>query len=294
MTVIDGPIQPIPSIRRIESQWVVLGQALFTSPLLSKDSSVSCATCHDLANGGEDSMAVSTGIGGLKGTRNAPSVFNAVFNFRQFWDGRSHDLSDQIAGPIHNPLEMGSNWEEVINKLSKDDYFSHAFKALSEEGVTQANIIKAITIFEESLITPNAPVDRYLLGDKHALSPDQERGLQKFIDYGCVTCHQGRNIGGNVFQKIGRIDRVPKHLLKDKGRYLITENKFDEHVFKVPSLRNIEKTAPYFHDGSVADLNQAIRIMARGQLGLELEDNDVSDLRAALTAFTGEMPASLQ
>lgn len=289
-----GPIQPIPNIQSIDSAWVKLGKALFISPLLSKDNSISCFSCHDLYNGGDDGKMVSDGIGGAKGTRNSPTVLNATFNFRQFWDGRSHDLRDQVSGPIHNPIEMGSSWAEITLKLKNDEQLNLLFLQLSEEGVTQANIIKAITTFQESLVTPNAAIDRYVLGDKDALSESQKRGLEKFIDYGCITCHQGRNIGGNLFQKIGRIDRVPNHLLDDKGRYLITENSYDEYVFKVPSLRNIAQTGPYFHDGSVQDLKQAIRIMAKGQLGLDLDDNDVTDIYNILLAFTGDLPSSLR
>lgn len=294
MVEVDGPIQPIPNIKTIDPEWVALGKDLFISPLLSKDGSVSCASCHDLSGGGDDGLAVSVGVGKALGHRNAPSVLNAVFNFRQFWDGRSHDLADQAPGPIHNPLEMDSSWPEIIEKLSSNDYFVTRFKRISQNGITRANIVKAITIFEQSLVTPNAPIDRYILGDKNALSVAQKRGLKKFIDYGCITCHQGRNIGGNLFQKIGRLDGVPKHLLEDKGRFLITDNPYDEHVFKVPSLRNIALTSPYFHDGSVDELSQAIRIMAKGQLGLDLDTADVSDLQEILMAFTGDTPSSLR
>ena len=291
---VDGPIQPIPTIKQIDTPWVNLGKALFLSPLLSKDNSISCASCHDLNGGGDDGKTVSTGVLNALGTRNSPSVFNAVFNFRQFWDGRSHDLSEQVAGPVHNPIEMASSWSEITAKLKGNEYFRTQFGQLSEDGVTQANIIKALIIFEESLVTPNAPIDRYVLGDNTALTDSQKRGLEKFINYGCITCHQGRNIGGNLYQKIGRIDAVPKHLLSDKGRYLITENDYDEHVFKVPSLRNVVLTAPYFHDGSVLELEQAIRIMAKGQLGLDLDDSDVADIHNILSAFTGDMPSSLR
>lgn len=291
---VDGPIQPIPHIKVIDEQWVGLGKELFLSPLLSKDNSISCASCHDLNNGGDDGKSVSTGVGGAPGSRNSPSVFNAVFNFRQFWDGRSHDLRNQVSGPIHNPVEMQSSWAEIALKLQNNEYFRAKFLSVSDDGVTQTNIIKAITIFEESLITPNAAIDLYILGNKKALSNSQRRGLEKFINYGCVTCHQGRNIGGNLYQKIGRIDSVPKHLLEDEGRYIITENPYDKHVFKVPSLRNIALTAPYFHDGSIDNLEQAIRIMAKGQLGLDLNDTDVSDIHNLLQAFTGDTPSSLR
>ncbi|GAA3915136.1 hypothetical protein GCM10022277_07140 [Litoribacillus peritrichatus] len=267
---------------------------MFNSPLLSADNSVSCASCHDVFHGGDDGLPVSTGINQQVGTRNSPSVLNAVFNFRQFWDGRSLNLKDQAEGPIHNPVEMGSDWDEVLEKLRSEPNFVQSFQDLSEDGITVENILKAIVSYEESLVTENAPIDRYLLGEHSALTPQQQAGYRKFVDYGCVTCHQGRNIGGNLYQKIGRLDQVPANLLDDPGRYELTKNPQDMHVFKVPSLRNVADTAPYFHNGSVDELSVAIRIMARGQLGLDLNDADVADLEALLHAFTGELPRSLQ
>lgn len=191
---------------------------------------------------------------------------NAVFNFRQFWDGRSQDLAEQVSGPIHNPVEMGATWKEIISKLSQEHEFNRAFLELSADGVTEKNIIKALTIFEETLITPNAAIDRYILGDEDALTAQQKRGYSKFIQLGCVTCHQGWNIGGNLYQKLGRIDSVPASLLNDEGLYLVTKKTEDRYVFKVPSLRNIVDTAPYFHDGSVATLAEAVKLWRKANL----------------------------
>ena len=290
---VDFPIQPLPRIVASDTRWVQLGKALFNSPLLSADNSVSCASCHDIYHGGDDGFSVSTGIHQQLGDRNSPTVINSVFNFRQFWDGRSRDLKDQAVGPIHNPIEMGSNWPEVIKKLRAEPSFNDSFFALSDEGVTVDNILKAIVSFEESLISENSAIDAYLMGDRSALTAQQKRGLEKFVDYGCVTCHQGRNIGGNLYQKIGRLDQVPETLLNDPGRYSLTQSPQDMFVFKVPSLRNVANTAPYFHNGTVDDLSDAIRIMAKGQLGLELEEEDVADIEALLHSFTGEIPRSL-
>lgn len=286
---VAGPIQPIPHIKTIDKQWFSLGKALFNSTLLSKDNTVSCASCHLVGEGGDDGFPVSVGIGGSVGERNSPTVLNAVFNFRQFWDGRSAGLAEQAVGPIHNPIEMNSNFAEIIQKLNQSDDFSQAFSVLSPDGITQEAIIQALVTFEEGLITPDAAIDRFIKGDKSALTVQQKRGYEKFIGFGCVSCHQGVNIGGNLYQRLGRIDSVPSHLLEDKGRSVITNNAADEHVFKVPSLRNIKRTGPYFHDGSVATLDEAVRIMAQGQLGIALEDSDVKDLLSLFDAFNGEL-----
>ncbi len=286
---LNGPIQPIPNIASIDKDWVQLGKALFNSKLLSRDNSISCASCHSLGLGGDDGFPVSVGFRGQLGTRNSPTVLNAVFNFRQFWDGRSADLADQVVGPIHNPVEMSSNWPEIISKLSQIPEFVSAFRSVGEASITSEAIIRAIVTFEESLITPNSPIDRYLLGEVNALTEQQKRGFDKFIGFGCVSCHQGRNIGGNLYQRIGRVDKVPAILLEDKGRYGVTQNSFDKHVFKVPTLRNVAETAPYFHNGAVSTLEEAVEIMAIGQLGLALSENDVKDIVALLHAFTGEL-----
>lgn len=286
---VDGPIQPIPKQLFIDKKWLVLGKALFHSPLLSQNNTISCASCHLVDFGGDDGFPVSTGINNKQGDRNAPTILNATFNFRQFWDGRSHSLSEQALEPIHNPIEMGSSWNEIIPKLVADSYFNRTFSQLSNQGVTAETVIKAITIYEESLITPNAPIDRYLLGDKEALTDQQKRGLALFIDYGCTTCHQGRNIGGNIFQKFGRISNIPDSLKDDEGKYKLTKINADKYVFKVPSLRNIADTAPYFHNGSIDSLAEAVRIMARSQLGRELSMVEIEDIVALLHAFSAKV-----
>lgn len=286
---VDGPIQPLPLIKSIDKNWVQLGNALFHSPLLSEDNTISCASCHLINKGGDDGFSVSVGIKSRIGKRNSPSVLNASLNFRQFWDGRNVTLNEQLVGPIHNPAEMGSNFTQIIKKLKADPTFNKAFNKLDINGVTKENIILAIATFEESLITNNSPIDLFLLGDGNALTKQQKLGLDKFQRFGCITCHQGRNIGGNLFQKIGRIDKVPPQLLEDKGRYNVTNDINDLHVYKVPSLRNVALTAPYFHDGSIETLPEAVKLMAQMQLGLELSVQDVEDIVALLNAFTGSV-----
>ncbi|PKH00046.1 cytochrome-c peroxidase [Paraglaciecola sp. MB-3u-78] len=284
---VDGPIQPIPTSLTYDVNWAILGKALFHSPLLSGDNTVSCSSCHLVDFGGDDGFPVSTGINNQTGSRNSPTVLNATFNFRQFWDGRSPTLAHQALGPITNPLEMGTSLQSIIQKLKQYDEFRVAFDELSSSGITSENILQALTIYEQTLITPNAPIDQYLLGDNSALTEQQQRGWLKFQQFGCVSCHQGRNIGGNLFQKLGRVDSVPSHLLLDEGRYEITQQEKDRNVFKVPSLRNIALTSPYFHDGSIVSLKEAVKIMARAQLGRQLSDEDVDDLVALLHSFTG-------
>ncbi|BBN82376.1 hypothetical protein PA25_23610 [Pseudoalteromonas sp. A25] len=290
---VDAALQPLPLIEQYNEQWVQLGKALFKSPLLSVDNTVSCASCHDLYNGGDDGFPVSLGVNQQLGERNSPTVINSAFNFRQFWDGRSATLAEQVHGPIHNPVEMATNWPQVIAKLTAQPGFLKSFNALSADGINAENIVKALVLFEESLVSEDTPIDRYLLGDISALSEQQQRGLQKFMNFGCITCHQGKNIGGNLYQKIGRLDSVPQSLLTDLGRFNQTNNEEDKHVFKVPSLRNVTLTAPYFHNGSVDELSEAIRIMAKGQLGLNLSDEDILDLEALFHAFEGQLPRSL-
>jgi cytochrome c peroxidase len=286
---VQGPIQPIPRKLIIDKDWLILGKALFHSPLLSKDNTISCASCHMVNFGGDDGFPISTGINNAQGVRNSPTVLNSTFNFRQFWDGRASSLAEQALGPIHNPVEMGSTWAEITSKLSQDNYFYTVFNQLSVDGVTPENIIKAITIYEESLITPNSPIDNYLLGDKEALTEQQIRGLALFTNYGCSTCHQGRNIGGNIYQKLGRINNIPHVLTLDKGRFTVTNDNADAYIFKVPTLRNIAETGPYFHNGSIDNLPDAVRIMAKSQLGRELTNNEVADIVALLHSFSAKV-----
>jgi cytochrome c peroxidase len=184
---------------------------------------------------------------------------------------------------------MGSNWEEVVAKLNNDELFKNMFDAINPKGVTVEAIVKAITTYEESLVTPGSDIDRYLLGDSSALSPQQKRGLEKFNNFGCITCHQGVNIGGNLFQKIGRIDKVSAQFSQDLGRYGVTGQEHDKYVFKVPSLRNVVHTAPYFHNGEVKTLYEAIQLMGRVQLGRELSSADIEDIEALLHAFSADL-----
>lgn len=286
------PIQPIAADAKLDARKVALGDRLFHDKRLSKDNSLSCASCHNLARGGVDGLASSIGIGGAKGPINAPTVFNSSLNFRQFWDGRASNLEEQAAGPVHNPLEMGSNWAEVLAKLAQDDALIQQMKAAYPDGLQAKNIQDSIAVFERSLVTPNARFDKYLKGDKSALSSDELKGYQLFKAYGCVACHQGVNVGGNMFQTFGVMgDYFAKRggvTAADLGRYNVTKNEADKHVFKVPSLRNVALTAPYFHDGSAKTLPDAVDVMFRYQLGRPASAQDKELIVKFLHTLTGE------
>jgi cytochrome c peroxidase len=288
----DEPIKPLPAEVKLDAKKVALGERLFNDKRLSKDNSMACASCHNLSKGGIDGLQTSIGIGGAKGPLNAPTVFNSSLNFRQFWDGRAALLEDQADGPVHNPLEMGSNWAEVISKLSKDAAFSDQMKQTYPDGFQAKNIKDAIAVFERSLTTPNARFDKYLRGDKAALSTDELRGYQLFKSYGCVACHQGVNVGGNMFQTFGVMgDYFVKRggvTAADLGRFNVTKNEGDKHVFKVPSLRNVALTAPYFHDGSAKTLGDAVDVMFKFQLGRPSPAQDKELIIKFLQTLTGE------
>jgi cytochrome c peroxidase len=291
----QSAIRPIPALASAElkSGKVLLGERLFNDPRLSADSTVSCASCHLFqGSGGADGRAVSLGVGGAAGEFNAPTVFNSVFNFRQFWDGRAADLTEQITGPLLSPVEMASSWAIAIRRLGENPAYREAFRKEYDGEISERTIADAIVRYETTLITPDAPFDRYLGGDDRAISAEALEGYRRFSDYGCISCHQGINIGANFFQRFGVMgdyfaDRgnVTK---SDLGRYNITGQDEDRYVFKVPSLRNVALTAPYFHDGSAATLDQAVEIMGRYQLGRELSEEDRHYIVAFLESLTGE------
>lgn len=291
---IHEPLQPLPLRVDLDPGKVTLGQLLFFDPRLSRDDSISCSTCHDLSRGGADGKSVATGIGGAQGEVNTLSVFNTAYQLAWFWDGRAATLEEQIDGPIHNPREMGSTWDLLVDKLKGITEYQSQFGTLYSDGVTVANIKDAIVNFEKSLITPNSRFDRYLRGDSSALSAEEKHGYQLFKEYGCIACHQGMNIGGNMFQIFG----VAKNYFEnrgnitkaDMGRFNVTGREEDRHRFRVPSLRNVALTSPYFHDGSRATLDQAVRVMAEYQLGRTLSDEDVMLIVAFLQTLTGEYP----
>jgi cytochrome c peroxidase len=286
------PIQPIPLHIELDAKRVALGSTLFSDPRLSANGTVACSSCHSLAQGGADGKARSVGIFGRVASVNAPTVFNSGFNFRQFWDGRAETLEDQISGPLLNPNEMGSNWLQALGKLRRDPKTMRAFVQTYPDGLTRLNLENAIATFERSLSTPNSRFDKYLRGDLQAISAEEKRGYQIFKSYGCATCHQGVNVGGNMFEQFGLMadyfaDRGGE-TKADLGRYNVTGLEEDRHVFKVPSLRLVALTAPYFHDGSAVHLEDAVRVMAKYQLGRKLSDEDVRLIVLFLKTLPGE------
>ncbi len=280
------PIEPLPLKADYDEKSAALGHQLFFDPMLSKDGTISCATCHHLDNGGDDNLKFSFGIDGQEGTINSPTVYNAVYNFRQFWDGRARDLQEQALGPIENPVEMGNSFENLIKTLTASKY-KKQFDALYSEGITKESITHAIAEYEKSLITPNAPFDQYLRGDKNAISEDQKEGYELFKSKGCISCHHGQNVGGNLYNKFGVMESTKS---ADLGRYNVTKKSRDKYFFKVPSLRNVARTSPYFHDARTESLAEAVKLMARYQLGRPISEAEVMKIVAFLTSLNGELP----
>ena len=274
---------------------VDLGKMLYFEPRLSESHSITCNSCHMIGMGGVDLQETSLGHRWQHGGRNSPTVYNAVFNVAQFWDGRAADLEQQAGGPLVNPVEMGTTEEHVVEQLKGIPgyaaVFSKAFPGVADP-ITFDNVRKAIAVFEATLITPNAPFDRYLNGDEKALDAKQKEGLALFINKGCAACHNGINIGGGMYSPFGVVERPGADILPlgDKGRFDVTKTVSDEYVFRVPQLRNIALTAPYFHTGKVWDLRQAVAIMGSSQLGAKLSDDDVSQVVTFLGALTGDQP----
>lgn len=289
------PIRPIPARVALDAREVALGAALFHDPRLSRDDSISCATCHPLALGGADRRPRSLGVGGAVGAINTPTVLNSGFWLAQFWNGRAATLEEQVDGPTQHPAEMASSWPQILEKLGRDPALVDRFRALYPDGLSAANVRAAIAAFERSLITPNAKFDRWLCGDATALSEREQHGYALFKAYGCISCHHGVGVGGNMFQRFGVArdyfaGREPSEA--DLGRFAVTRDPNDKHVFKVPSLRNVALTAPYFHDGSAATLHDAVTVMGRYQLGRKLADADVESLVAFLGTLTGDLPGA--
>jgi cytochrome c peroxidase len=283
---------PLPLVLSLDSRKVELGSKLFTDPKLSGDGSISCASCHNLDTGGVDRKPRSRGVGGMEGGINAPTVFNSGFNFRQFWDGRAETLEDQIDGPLQNPIEMAGTWPKALAAIAEDPQYVAAFKAIYHDGIQPHNVKDAIATFERSLVTPNSRFDRFLRGDQTALSEKEQAGYGLFKQIGCTSCHQGLNIGGNMYQKLGIMEdyfAVRGHITEvDLGRFNITKREQDRYFFKVPTLRNVALTPPYLHDGSAATLEDVVQVMARYQLGKKLKTAEVAKIAAFLRTLSGE------
>ncbi|MCG8597496.1 MAG: cytochrome-c peroxidase [Kiloniellales bacterium] len=286
----------VPSVRDnpITPEKIELGKALFFDPRLSASGVFSCYSCHNLTTGGDDNLETSIGHGWQKGPRNAPTVFNAVLNEAQFWDGRAEDLKEQAKGPIQAGVEMANTPQNVVATLSSmpqyQAWFSDAFPEETEP-VNFDNMAKAIEAFEATLLTP-APFDAFLNGSDDGITPAAKQGLALFVEKGCVACHSGVNVGGHGYYPFGLIEKPGAEILPpgDKGRFEVTETIDDKYVFRASPLRNVAVTAPYFHSGKVWDLKVAVQIMAESQLGEELTDEEADAMVAFLNSLTGDVP----
>ncbi|WP_028878328.1 cytochrome-c peroxidase [Terasakiella pusilla] len=287
----------IPEIKgnNITPERIELGKDLFFDPRLSASHLISCNTCHNVGMGGDDNLETSIGHGWAKGPRNAPTAFNAVFNIAQFWDGRAEDLKAQAKGPVQAGVEMNNTPERVVTTLkSMPGYVDQFKKAFPKDAdpVTFDNMAIAIEAFEATLTTPHSPFDKFLGGDSKALTPQEQVGLDLFIEKGCVTCHAGVNVGGEGYYPFGVMEKPGADILpaNDKGRFEVTKTADDSYVFRAAPLRNIELTGPYFHTGKVWDLKQAVAIMGTSQLGEALNEKEIDDITAFLKTLTGEQP----
>ena len=289
---LDEPLKPLPAAPALDPAKVELGRQLFNEPRLSANNTLSCASCHRLDIGGADDKPFSIGFDGHPVGINTPTVFNASQNFKQFWNGRVDTLEAQIEQVVISPVEMGSDWKTVVQNLSALPAYPAAFRQSYPDGVTAANVQNALATYERTLLTPNSRFDQYLLGNTDILTIQEKYGYQRFKEYGCIACHQGINIGGNMFQKFGVMGDYFKArgnpVESDLGRYLLTQDEEDRHVFKVPSLRNVAVTAPYFHDASAKTLEEAVDVMFTYQLGRTPSAEDKTLIVQFLKTLTGE------
>ncbi len=289
---LDEALKPLPPVPPLDPAKVELGRQLFNEPRLSVNNTLSCASCHRLETGGADDKAFSLGFNGKPVAINTPSVFNASLNFKQFWNGRVDTLEAQVEQVVISPVEMGSDWKTVVQNLAAMPAYQSAFTQAYPDGITAANVQNALATYERTLLTPNSRFDQYLLGNTDILTIQEKYGYQRFKDYGCIACHQGVNIGGNMFQKFGVMGDYFKArgnpVEADLGRYLVTKDEEDRHVFKVPSLRNVAITAPYFHDASAKTLEEAVDVMFKYQLGRTPSQEDKDLIIQFLKTLTGQ------
>lgn len=289
----DEPIQPIKPVQNINLGQVELGKKLYFDPRLSKSGFISCNSCHNLSMGGTDNLKTSIGHNWQQGPINAPTVLNSSLNVAQFWDGRAADLKAQAGGPIANPGEMAFTHTLAIDVLTSIPEYVMEFKQVfGSDKITIDEVTQAIAEFEKTLVTPNSRFDQWLLGDKQALSQDEMAGYKLFKESGCVTCHNGEAVGGNSFQKMGVVEPY-KAKSPAEGLSAVTGKDADRFKFKVPTLRNVEMTYPYFHDGEAETLTEAVDVMGRLQLGKKFSGQENAQIVAFLKSLTGDQPAFL-
>jgi cytochrome c peroxidase len=299
LLVRDQALQPLPPAPKVDARRAALGARLFSDPTLSSDGTVSCAVCHPLDRAGADGLSHSRGARGKATAFNTPTIYNSTFNFRYNWNGAYLTLEEEFDAPVTKTMD--TTWDAIDDKVRHDPALTSAFAAAYPDGVTTANVKDALARYIDTLTTPNARFDQYLRGDPDALSPQERRGYEMFKELGCSSCHQGANIGGNLFQRFGVMRDYfqergeaggPAPQPEDLGRYNVTKSPADRHVFRVPSLRNVALTPPYFHDGSAPTLEQAVSTMGRVQLGRTLTGEQVAAIVAFLKTLTGTMPGA--
>ncbi|MEQ1503596.1 MAG: cytochrome c peroxidase [Myxococcota bacterium] len=273
------------------AELVTLGRALYFEPRMSLNQQIACNSCHPLDKYGADGEPTSPGHKGVRGTRNSPTTYNAALHLAQFWDGRAATVEDQAKGPVLNPVEMAMPDAGFVLEVLKSipgyqPMFAAAFPGEADP-ITYDNFAKAVGAFERGLVTQNSKFDQYLGGKTDAMTPAEVAGLELFVATGCTACHAGATVGGAMYQKLGLVNAYET---KDLGRFEVTKNEADKFMFKVPSLRNVTHTGPYFHDGSIASLDEAVKKMAHHQLGKELTDAEVASIVGFLDTLTGDLP----
>jgi cytochrome c peroxidase len=289
---IDEPIQPVRPAVGLDPGKVELGRRIFSDARLSRDGSQSCATCHDLTQGGTNHNTYAMGAGGFVDAVNTLSVFNSARNFRLFWDGRADSLEQAMDISVTSPQMLAASWSDVVDKLKADPGYVAAFNDIYSGGITRQSITDALAAFDRSLVTPGSRFDQFLMGNKKAITAEEKHGYELFKSYGCISCHQGMNVGGNMFETFGVMadyfgDRG-NVTNADLGRFNLTGDEDDRHKFRVPSLRNVALTSPYFHDGTETTLEGAINDMAKYQLGRQLSHEEVEDIVKFLKTLTGK------
>lgn len=289
---INEPIQPLPLEVSLDNRKVALGERLFQDTRLSSNNQMSCYSCHNLKSGGADRKNHLRNSQQDYGMTNTLTVFNASFNYKIGWDGRFANILDHLDDPVNNPSALGSTWEKIVARLKQVSEYRQTFNQIYHEELNVSSLKDTLTVYQESLYTPNSRLDQFLRGNKAALTATEQTGYNLFKSYGCVSCHQGMNVGGNLFQRFGVMgdyfaDRG-NMTQADLGRFNATQDQADRYVFRVPSLRNVAVTPPYFHDGSAQTLEQAITIMGKYQLGRSLTQTEVDQIAQFLRSLTGE------
>ncbi len=289
----EDPIMPLPDRLDLDPRKVALGERLFHDPILSKDRNASCVSCHPFARGGADGVARSQVPGREPHVVNTPTIFNVGFSYKLHWNGKFESLEHELDGPLTSPRVMATTMDEVLGRLRSSSEYAREFAKVFPDAVTEQNLRDVMATYERSLITPRSRFDRYLRGEKEAIDDVERRGYDLFKSHGCISCHQGINVGGNLMQRFGALKDyfAGREITEaDLGLYNVTKREEDRHVFRVASLRNVALTAPYFHDGSVETLEEAVRVMSEYQLGRPLTNEQTGLIVAFLGTLTGELP----